>query len=175
MQLTGYLRRFRKRPGGIRRIALIRADKIYSGDFDYYSGSWRSFTLMARAGFVTLTLPEDRGSISQTASMENGMLSVRQRVEIPLEGLSQEENIAVEAIMEHSYLGITALVETQDGEIIVAGYSPDLKAESGLKPIQIKSTSQEKPSQSPLQTIVLSGVDNSHFKLYSGDTGDIFN
>ncbi|MDR0511285.1 MAG: hypothetical protein LBH06_09365 [Rikenellaceae bacterium] len=168
MLTIGYLRSFSKRYGGLRRLALVDAAGVVSARFVRRTASFSAITLNDGYEFRSFELPEDQGLLSETATLRDGVFTVEHRLTIAVEGLGVQESMAISALAARCE-GIVALLETNSGERLLAGYSPELGTESALRLAEVNGASGAAPLDTPIRTLTLAVSDGALFRPFTGD------
>lgn len=168
MALTGFVRACGENVGGGLRLYLIEAAD--AGAFTLGVGSeYASTTPNATAVYKEYEFKEDTLNFEETVQTENGVTSVNKTVTFYVDKMDQLSRDMVEEIKAASLCGLVAIIEDNNNEFWVVGYSerfgvrrPLRLADGTVSQLGTALTDQNG------RTIVLACQDAEHSRTFTG-------
>ena len=167
MTLKGYSRSGGRRSGGIRSVALARADAVRAVEYDAGDDSFSEIDLLPGEKFSLYNFKEDEASYSETLSCSGGVVSVTHELTFMLEKMDEVSRMAVEELCEASYDGLIAVVTTNSDVSLMVGYSRKFGAERPLKVSRSAAVTGRGPADVTGETLSLVSTDGSKSKRFS--------
>lgn len=168
MALKGFSRSCSKHCGGIRSIQLIEIDKITSITYNAVTDSFTTFTFESGSQFMGYEFDEDSASLIENIKVYSGSISVEHTLSFTLGKFNPQSLAVVEELNNASCKGFAALVETNNGDMFVVGYSAEFTSERPLRITQTEIMTGQKLKDSSYCRLIFVSEDVSPSKSFTG-------
>lgn len=158
--------------GGITKIALIPMAAISEITYDIATDSYSDIYLEEGITPAIFGFPEDQAQYSQTLSANGGEALITHKLSFTLYP-ANEATEAMTQLAQNSNDGMAAFVVTRSGKIMILGYSRRFAKEQPLRMATATATTGSAPEDTPVHTIVLTSVDCSQPKCFTGTEEDL--
>lgn len=133
MNTEVYVDKCAKTYAGVKAIYIVRQSELQTMQYNSVDDCFDSATLTAGISWDKYVFKENGAEFIQTMAYKNGLITVEKRVELTVNGTTSSINSIIDKITETAVDGIIAIIETFDGEKLVAGYSHALEKSMPLR------------------------------------------
>ena len=166
MALTGYIRACGVQSGGGKNVWLAEVASVTS--FTLVDPAYTAVTMNAAAIFKNYQFDPDTMEVKENVAVTNGCIAVTHTIDFSLARMSSAARAAVSEIALASSCGLIAIVEDNNGDKRVLGYSENhLK----LRPMLLKTAvggTGKKLGDANAWVITLESENNEVSRIYTG-------
>ena len=166
------------RSGGVKNLWLGNREDIATAGFTLSGEQYSAVTMEATKVFYKFEFDQDSAEHRHNGSRENKSGLVNHEIEFFLGKLSEETRFAMQQIMDTSNCGLIAIVEDNNNEFWVYGYSENHKSKSDNpgRPLELLSgngASGKVFTDATGATVILTAANNQYPRTWSAGEGGI--
>ena len=154
------------RSGGLAQVFLTDRDNVVS--FTLTVDLYTAVVMVGPAVFFKFEFEEDTAEYRENGSLENGSTQIIHEIEFYVPKLTQTNRNRLQELFDSSACGMIAIIEDNNNNFWVVGYSENFLLKRGLKVQSDAASSGKAFTDLNGDTIILASTDNEKSRTFTG-------